>query len=552
MIDSDGLPQAPRRSARSVSKMSIVPAAHSIAAALVATALLGGCAVGPDFTVPAAPDVDRYSKAPLASRTSSSDVPLGRTQHFSEGKDVSAKWWELFRSQALNSLVESSLRANPSLQSQLAALRAAQELAYAQQGKFFPTVQGSFNATRQKLPENPLGATSTPIGSQGNFINPFNIFTAQVAVSYTLDVWGLNRRNVESQQALADAQRFQAEAAYITLTSNVVVAAIQEAALRAQIDATVQIININTKMLDIMRRQLSTGYANRSDVAVQEASLAQVKATLPPLQRQLAVQRDLLAALAGLFPSQPPAETFKLVSFRLPSDLPVSLPAKLVDQRPDVRAAEEQLHSASALVGVAIANMLPNFTINGTHGYTSLELANLISPTNLGWTVGANAAHTIFDGFTLYHEQRAAQATLEQAAWTYRTTVVGALQNVADTLHALRNDADALKAAREFERAGKVSFDLARQRMETGDANVLVLLTAQQTYLQALIQVVQAQAGRLSDTAALYVALGGGWWNHEGSPAPEQKFDAATATTQPVTSEQKQGFWPGFPSNVKF
>jgi NodT family efflux transporter outer membrane factor (OMF) lipoprotein len=518
-----------------------------MAAALLATALLGGCAVGPDFIAPAAPDVDHYTKSPLPSRTSSSDVPFGRAQNFSEGKDVSAKWWELFRSPALNSLVEASLRANPNLQSQLATLRAAQELTYSQEGKFFPTVQGSFNATRQMVANNPLGATSLPVGPEGNPINPFNVFTAQVAVAYTLDVWGLNRRNVESQQALADAQRFQVEAAYITLTSNVVVTAIQEAALRAQIDATVQIIDISTKMLDIMRRQLSTGYVNRSDVAVQEASLAQERATLPPLRRQLAVQRDLLSALAGRFPSQEPAETFKLAAFRLPSDLPVSLPSKLVDQRPDVRAAEEQLHSAGALVGVAIANMLPNFTISGTHGYTSLELAQLISPANMFWAAGANAAHTIFDGFALYHQQRAAQATFEQAAWTYRTTVIGALQNVADSLHALRNDSDALKAARDFERAGKISFDLARQRMETGDANVLVLLTAQQAYLQALIQVVQAQASRLSDTAVLYVALGGGWWNRAGPAAPEQKFETTTATTQPITSEQKQGFWPGFP-----
>ncbi len=521
-------------------------------AALVATALLGGCAVGPDFIIPAVPDVDRYSKTPLGSRTSSTDVALGQTQRFKTDKDVSAKWWEMFRSPALNSLVETSLRANPNLQSQLAALRSAQQLVYAQQGKFFPTIQGNFSATRQKAPDNPLGATSVPTGPDGNPINPFNVFTAQGTISYTLDVWGLTRRNVESQQALTDAQRFQTEAAYITLTSNVVVAAVQEASLRAQIDATLQLIDVSTKMLDIMHRQLATGYANRSDVAVQEAALAQVKATLPPLRQQLAVQRDLLSALAGRFPSQEPTETFKLASFRLPPDLPVSLPSRLVEQRPDVRAAEEQLHSASALVGVAIASMLPNFTINGNHGYTSLQLADLISPPNVMWTVAGNAVHTIFDGFTLLHQERAAEATYQQAAWMYRTTVVGALQNVADTLHALHNDAETLKAARDFERAAKVSFDLARQRMETGDANVLVLLTAQQAYLQALIQVGQAQASRLSDTAALYVALGGGWWNREGPPAPEQNFDTTTATTEPITSQQKQGFWPGFPSKVKF
>jgi NodT family efflux transporter outer membrane factor (OMF) lipoprotein len=453
----------------------------------------------------------------------------------------------MFRSNTLNALVEKALQANPNLQSQMASLRAAKELVYAQQGRFFPVVQANFNPSRQRLPDNAIGATSTPVGPDGNPINPFNVFTAQVLVTYTLDVWGQNRRAVESQRALADAQRFQVEAAYLTLTSNVVVAAVQEASLRAQIDATLQIIDINTKMLDILRRQFSTGYVNRSDVAAQEAALAQVRATLPPLRQQLAVQRDLLTALAGRFPSQEPSETFRLASFRLPVDVPVSLPSVLVQQRPDVRAAEEQLHSASAQIGVAVANLLPNFTINGTRGYTALELANLISPPNLFWTVAGNATQTVFDGFTLLHQARASEATYQQAAWSYRSTVVGALQNVADTLHALQNDADTLKAARDFEKAAKISLDLARQRMEKGDANILLFLTAQQAYLQALIQVVQAEASRLSDTAALYAALGGGWWNRDGPPAEEQKFDVATATTAPVASDNGAWPWPWFP-----
>ena len=501
-------------------------------ATLATATSLASCAVGPDFKVPAAPDVDGYTKTPMPSHTSSTDVSFGHAQHFAKGKDVSAMWWKMFRSPGLDALVKKSLDANPNLQSQIAALRATKELVYAQQGKYFPTVQANFNPMRQKVADS----LSSPLNSGDTL---FNLFTAQVLVSYTLDVWGLNRRSVESQQALADAQRFQVEAAYITLTANVVVAAIQEASLRAQIDATHRIIDINTQMLGIMRRQLASGFANRSDVAVQEAALAQVKATLPPLQKQLAVQRDLLAALAGRFPSQEPEETFKLASFRLPLDLPVSLPSTLVEQRPDVRAAEEQLHSAGALVGVAIANLLPNFTINGNRGYTSTELANLISPPNLFWTVAGNATHTVFDGFILLHQARAAEATYQQAAWTYRSTVVGALQNVADTLHALQSDAEALKAARDFERAAKISLDLARQQMQTGNANVLLLLTAQQTYLQALIQVAQAQANRLSDTAALFLALGGGWSNCEGPPAPEQKFDAATAEVAPVSDKRE-------------
>jgi NodT family efflux transporter outer membrane factor (OMF) lipoprotein len=457
------------------------------------------------------PEVSGYTKEPLAPRTSSTDAPNGQTQRFMRGRDIPQEWWGLLKSPALNALIQRSLKANPNLQAAMSSLRAAKEAVYAQQGKFFPLVQANFNPTRQQTSQ-----AIAPVPSSGATI--YDLHTAQVLVSYTFDVWGLNRRTVESLQAQADMQRFQVEAAYLTLSSNVVVAAIQEASLRGQIDTTNQLIAVNTKMLDILRRQLQSGYANRSDVAAQEAALAQTRAMLPPLRKALAQQRDLLAALSGDFPSEGPRETFTLSTLRLPQDLPVSLPSQLIEQRPDVRAAEEQLHSASALVGVATANMLPNFTINANGGYTNTALAGLFSPPSAFWLLSGNVTQTVFDGFTLLHQRRAAEAAYDQSAWLYRATVLGAVQNVADVLRALQNDADALKAARDFERAAKISFDLARQQMQTGNANVLLLLNAQQTYLQAAIQVVQARANRLSDTAALFQALGGGWWNRVEPP----------------------------------
>lgn len=500
------------------------------------TILLTGCAVGPDFKRPAPPEVDQYTSAPFPSTTRSTDAAFGRTQHFTKGAPVNPKWWELFGSPALNRLVEAALRANPNLQAQLAALRSAKELVYAQQGKYFPLIQGNFSPSRQQVPNNPLGSPPV-VGTAPNGTaitqNPYNVVTAQVTVAYTLDVWGQNRRAVESQQALADSQRYQVEAAYITLTANVVIAVITEASLRGQIKATREMITANTKALDILRRQLAAGYANRNDVALQEAALAQIVATLPPLEKALAIQRDATAALAGRYPSQL-LEQFRLASLQLPLDLPESLPATLIDQRPDVRSAEEQLHSAGALVGVAIANMLPNVTISGSRGYTSLELANLVSPPNIFWNITGNATQTLFDGFTLLHTARSAQATFEQAAWSYRNTLIAAVQNVADTLQSLQADATALRAARDFERASKISLDLAQQQLQSGNVNILYLLTAQTTYLQALIQVVQAQQSRLSDTAALYVALGGGWWDRQGPPAEELKLDVATGAVAPV------------------
>jgi NodT family efflux transporter outer membrane factor (OMF) lipoprotein len=410
----------------------------------------------------------------------------------------------------------------------MAALRLANENVYAQQGKFFPLVQANFNPTRQRQSD-----ALAPIPSPVPPPNPFNLITAQLTVTYTLDVWGQNQRAVESQQALADFQHFQVEAAYLSLTSNVVVAAINEASLRAQISATEELIRAAKDIVKAVRTQVDQGGASRVDSALQEANLATLEATLPSLRKALAIQRDLLAALTGRPPSEEPPEIFRLADLHLPVDLPLSVPSQLIEQRPDVRAAEEQLHSASAQVGVAVANMLPNFTVSGNRGYTALDFASLLSSANLFWTVAGNATQTLFDGFSSLHNKRAAEAAYDQAAWNYRTTVITALQNVADALRAIQNDADALKAARANERAWKLGFDLTLQQYRSGAVNIVVLLGAQQIQQTAVIALVQAQAMRLSDTAALYQALGGGWWNRP-QPLEEKKFDVAKDAAVPL------------------
>ena len=511
---------------------------NQAAAGFAATVLLTSCAVGPDFLHPAPPEVGRYTKEPLTPRTSSADTPTGQPQHFVQGRDIPQEWWTLFRSKSLNSLIQRALNNNPNLQTAMATLRAANQAVYAQEGKFFPLVEGNFNPTF-----NQTSAALAPIPANNNLV--YQLHTAQLQVSYTLDIWGLNRRAVESLQAQADNQRFQVEAAYLTLVSNIAVAAINEASLRGQIDATNQLISVNTKMLDIMKRKLETGYANRNEVALQEAALAQAAATLPPLRKALQQNRDLLSALAGSYTSEEPRETFRLEDLHLPTYLPVSLPSKLIEQRPDIRAAQETLHSAGAQIGVAIANALPNFTINGNVGYMNTALAGLLAPQNLFFTVAGNATQTLFDGGTLLHQIQESKDTYNAAAWSYRGTVVGAVQNVTDSLRALQNDADALKAARDFERASKISFDLAQQQMQTGFANILILLTAQQTYLQSVIQVVQARAARLSDTVALYQALGGGWWNRVEQP-PEKTLNVGTGQAEAISEKDKrEGFLRG-------
>ena len=376
-----------------------------------------------------------------------------------------------------------------------------------------------------------LSAPQASIGSPSDETPQptFNLFTSQVSVSYMPDVFGLTRRTVETLEAQADVQRFALEAAYLTLTSNVVVAAVQEASLRGQIAATRQIIKLATDFLVILRRQRSLGQIPDADVAAQEAALAQVEQTLPPLQKQLEQQRHLLTALTGLFPSQEGPETFELAALRLPVHLPLSLPSHLVEQRPDIRAAQANLQAASAQIGVAIANRLPNITLTANAGSTALKFGDLFTPQTAFWSVAGSVVQPIFHGGTLAQRELAARAAYDQTNAQYRSTVISAFQNVADVLSALQQDAMALQKAVAAERAANRSLEIMRRRLQLGDVNFLALLNAQQTYQQALLNLVQARANRYSDTAALFQALGGGWWNRsdvipEPPPPLEQEL----------------------------
>ena len=465
-----------------------------------------GCAVGPNFKKPAAPNVTGYTPAPISTTSSTANVTGGEAQQIIDGRDIPAEWWTLFHSQPLNDLIERSLKANPNLKAAQAALIVARENVLAQRGAYYPTVTGGFSATRAKSSSNVSPVTNT------NAFN-YSFYTPEVSVSFVPDVFGLNRRTVESLQAQDQQARFALAATHITLSANVAGGAIQEASLRAQIDATHQLITINTNELEILRHQFANGYVSRLDVAAQESQLAQIVATLPPLLKELAQQRDLLAALSGGFPSQDLPEKFELSSLQLPQELPLSLPSQLVEQRPDVRQAEENFHSASAQIGIAIANRLPNFALTADAGSMAVVLGHLFEPGPGFWDVGASVAQPILDGGTLLHRERAAKAAYTEAAEQYRSTVLTAFQNVADTLNALQQDADALKAAAEARDAAAVTLDLSKKQYQSGYANYLALLSAEQAYQQAVINLVQAQANRYADTAALFQALGGGWWN---------------------------------------
>jgi NodT family efflux transporter outer membrane factor (OMF) lipoprotein len=468
-------------------------------------AVVSGCVVGPDFKQPDAPTTGSLVPGKLKSPGTAG----GERQAFHQGRDIPGDWWRLFRSKPLNALVDRALAGNFDLRAARAALRVAQANVEAGRGAFFPQISGNYQAQRQKVSLDPL-LPSTPTGTPY-----YTTHTVQLSVGYVPDVFGGVRRQVEALNAQAEASRFQLEATQLTLTANLALAAIQEASLRGQIAATKKLISLAKDLLDLQKRQQALGQVGALDVATQEAALAQFEQTLPPLEKSLAVARDQMIALTGRLPGDGLPATFEFATFHLPEDLPASLPSDVVRQRPDVRAAEANVHAASAQVGVAVANRLPQFNLLANGGTMSSAFANVLnfSTPYSFWTIAGSVSQVIFDGFTLEQKQRAAEAGLDQAAAQYHAAVVTGFQNIADSLQALDYDARSLKAALAGRAAADKSLDLIRKQLQLGQVSALQVLNAQQTYLQAELAVVQAKAARYSDTVALFQALGGGWWN---------------------------------------
>jgi NodT family efflux transporter outer membrane factor (OMF) lipoprotein len=481
-------------------------AKHCAAAGLALWALCA-CAVGPDFKPPAPPAGPGFVPADLkVPATAASPLPGGEAQRFVDGLDIPGQWWTLFQSPELNALIERALKHSPTLEAAQAALRQANENVAAQRGALYPSASATYEAQRNK---STLAAFGLPGG--GEYLYTLN--SATVNVSYTLDAFGGVRRQIEALQAQADHQQFALEGSYLTLTANVVTTAIAEASLRAQIAATDDIVRSQRQQLDITQRRVTAGGASRSDVLQQTATLQSTLANLPPLRSQLAQQRDLLATYVGSLPADYTGAEFHLDALRLPTDLPVSVPSKFVEQRPDVRQYSALLHAATAQVGVATANMLPQLTLTGSYGGDAARFADMFSPASIVWGIAGSVTQPLFKGGQLVHQRRAAVAAAQEAAANYQATVLTAFQNVADTLYALEGDADALAAEMAAEQAAAGSLELIQAQYKAGGANYLQVLTAEQTYQTAAVALVKARAQRFSDTAALFQALGGGWWN---------------------------------------
>ncbi|MBA2655625.1 MAG: efflux transporter outer membrane subunit [Tatlockia sp.] len=486
--------------------MRVIRFLINTAIVVLCTVFLTACKLGPNFHKPLPPGVQGYEEKPhLPKRTVNAAVSGGEAQIFLKDKDVPLLWWELFRSKSINKLIRRGLACSPNIAAANAALRVAQENLNVQVGNLlYPAVDASFSAQRQRY-------STTTIGG-GNKAFTFNLFNASVSASYTLDVWGAARRQIESYAAQVDYQQFQVIATYLTLTSNIVTTAVTVASYQEQIKVTIQLIKEQQFLYNILRKQFELGAISKAGVLTQQTLLEQTRATLPPLQKSLSINKHALSALVGAFPDEelPKLDLNKL---KLPIRIPVSIPSNLVRQRPDVRAAEATMHAACAQIGVATANLFPQINLTGSYGFISTSLGGLFSHANSIWSIMAQATQPVFHGGALLAQRRANIAAFQQAEARYRQTVLQAFRNVADVLRALETDARALRAQVIAESSARQALKLTLEQYRLGGASYIDLLNTQQQYEQTRINRIRAQAMRYADTAALFQALGGGWWH---------------------------------------
>ena len=479
--------------------------------------LLPGCAVGPNFHRPTAPQITHYTEHPLPKSTAATHTLGGQAQSFKLNQKISAQWWTVFQSPKLNRLIRDALAANPDMRAAATSLQIAHQNTNVTRTAFFPLLNGNVVPTRQQT----AGTLASNLSSNAYL---YTLTTASLTVSYLPDVFGGTRRQLESTKALEEAAVYQYEAVYLTLSSNVVQNAIAEASLREQIRTTQKIIRILGKERDVLMQQQRLGSVGREPIAQQKLLLAQAETLLPALQLRLAQNRHLLASLLGLYSSEDLKTTFTLHDFELPTELPVSLPSELIDNRPDIRAAEAMMHSASAKVGVAIANQLPSIPITANGGFMPVTQSLNSIPSFLGalplgptmfWGLGANFFGTIFDAGSLHFQKRAAVAAYDQSVAQYKRVVLNAFESVADSLKALEMDAIALKHAKEQVDSAELVYQTMLRKRRLGSVSYFEMLITQKIYADASLSLTQSQAARFSDTVALFQALGGGWHLHD-------------------------------------
>jgi NodT family efflux transporter outer membrane factor (OMF) lipoprotein len=469
--------------------------------AIFLSALLASCAVGPDYQAPETPKTHSYTSSPLPKQTVEIRGQEEKTQEFTYQQHLCRQWWTVFESERLNQLIERGLKNSPTIQAASAALKQAMENINVGMGNFYPSIDAQFTTTREKQSGASMGVNSPSL--------LFNVYNASLNMSYSPDLFGGVRRQIEALGAEAENKRYELEGAYLTLTTNIVLTAIQEASLRSQIQATNELIAAQQKQLQIIQSQFRLGGISQSDVLAQETLVSQTMALLPPLLNILAQTRHALATLIGDLPSESQLPQFNLEELSLPRELPITLPSNLIRQRPDIKAAEALLHAANAHIGVTKANMFPQLVLTGSVGDVNNNFRNLFTNSSNVWNIASQLLQPIFRGGAMIAQENSAIAAYEKAFAQYRLIVLKAFQQVADVLQAIVEDAKTHKALVEAEKAALHALEISRKQFQLGGISFLALLNAERQYQQTRIARIKAEASRYQNTAILFQALGG-------------------------------------------
>ena len=474
---------------------TIVARVTAALAVLLAAWALSGCATSPRYRRPADPTQTRYlDPANLPPVQTAASVP-----HVSMGKGPAERWWTLLGSADIDRLVMLALQNNRSLAGAKAHLAAAREHLRAARGAWYPQLDAGAGAQRTRF-----GATV--LGPLAKDFPPFSAYAAGVEVSYDFDFFGSTKSRVDEAAASAQYESAQLGAAALSVSGNVVIEALQVAALRAQIRVAQQIVADDELMLGLIRAAREAGAVSQIDVLSAQSQADHDRTLLPPLQQQLSVAQDVLAVLLGAAPSVGTPHEVELATLRPADDLPVALPSELVRLRPDIDAAEAQLHAAGAAVGIATANLYPNFTLTARLGGEGLLDGG---PSETAWNLVGGLTAPIFHGGALRAERRAAQDEYQAAFAAYQQTVLNAFGQVAAALQALVNDAELLSAQQRALDSAGASLTLTRQAYKAGNAGYVQVLDAERLHSQAELGRVQADGQRYIDMAKLLLATGG-------------------------------------------
>lgn len=499
-------------SRRAANTPSSTPCLARRVGALACAALLFGCAAGPDFKRPESPAATHYAAGADPATAAGNGIAA---QRFAAGADLPGDWWRLFESPELDALVAAGLAHSPTLEAARATLAQSEENLRAGRGVFFPELDIGASFARQQISPlrfGPGAAAAAPV---------FGLYTLSVGVGYALDVFGTQRRGVEGLAAEVDAGRAAARAAMLSLVGNIINTAIAEAAYREQGEALQRLLILQRQQLALLRTQAESGLVGDAAVVALEAQLAANEAVLPTLRQRRSAAADLLATLTGQLPADAALPPLTLASLRLPATLPLSVPSALVRHRPDILAAEAELHYASAQIGVASAALYPSITLGGNYGANNDSLRRLRDPAGRFWSFGPSVDLPLFQGGAGVARKQAAVEAYAAALARYRQTVLAAFAQVADTLQALTHDAELAQARQRAYDLAQEQLALTRASRDAGLVADADWLVAQQQLESARLSLVDATAQRHQDSAALFVALGGGWWN-----APCGRLDA--------------------------